>query len=250
MNRGDRVFNNKKNENIENIHGFSSGYGESKDGGTSKSEKVGTIRKRIFSVLFSFTLIFSILVSTSLLSFANAPEGKGDGTGGGGSIELSMTGIKAEENRVELEFSKNVTNLTVKENNSNSFEIRDAEGNELNFEVEIPDDQLEREKRRDIYLNLSEPLESEKDYILTVKKGFMAKNGEKTENDIVKEFKLGTDEQMEAELKEDVEELEEEEVKEESPSKRYVQNKTLIIVVAILVISFAVMIIRNSRKER
>ncbi len=203
--------------------------------------------KKLFSNLFSSLIILSLIITSSVFAFANAPEGKGDGTGGGGSIQLSMTGIKAEENRIELEFSKNVTNLTVKENNLNSFELTDTEGNSLDFEVEIPDDQLEREKRRDIYLNLTEPLVPEKDYKLTVKSGFVAKNGEKTEEDIVKEFKLGIDEQMEPELKEDI--VLDEDTKEESPSKRYIQNRTLIIVAAIVIVSFVIMVFVNSKKR-
>lgn len=162
------------------------------------------------------TLKFLIIIAFSVLflsvnAYSYAPEGKGDGTGRGKSFDLSLIAIRVEDEIIELEFSKNVTNITVREENKDKFKVRDNLDNEINFYVEIPDDQLEREKRRMIILKFPEKLERDRKYEIEVMSGFKSKNGQSLTESIVKEFKVGTNERTEPKLNEDFQKYSEEE---------------------------------------
>jgi hypothetical protein len=78
---------------------------------------------------------------------------------------------------ITLEFSNNVVNMKVSEHNAECFSLLDPEGEELEIEIVFPDDQLEPEKKRIIYIIPVEPLESSTQYTVVVSEELMAKNG-------------------------------------------------------------------------
>ena len=95
---------------------------------------------------------------------------------------------------VEFTFSKNVVNMVVSENNSKCFMVINKEnGNKLPLEVEMVDDQIEREKRNNINLILKNGIESLKNYQIIVSPELESKSGEKLGEELVLEFMaLGT----------------------------------------------------------
>ncbi len=135
--------------------------------------------KKIF--LLVIALIF-ILGSISVASL--------DGSGVGKSIDFDLIKLNVEANKIDLEFNKNVTNIMIKENNEKCFKVLKSDGTELMLDVELPDDQLERENRRRVYLNIEDSLVKEETYKLVVDKELKAKNGEYLENNIELEIRL------------------------------------------------------------
>ena len=90
---------------------------------------------------------------------------------------------------IEFTFSKNVVNMVVSENNSKCFKFIDKEdGNEVTLEVEMADDQIEREKRNNINLIIKNNVESLKTYQVIVSPGLESKSGEKLGEELVLEF--------------------------------------------------------------
>jgi len=95
---------------------------------------------------------------------------------------------------IEFTFSKNVVNMVVSDNNSKCFEVIDKEdGSEVPLEVEMADDQIEREKRNNINLIIKDGIESLKTYQVIVSPELESKSGEKLGEELVLEFMaLGT----------------------------------------------------------
>lgn len=95
---------------------------------------------------------------------------------------------------IEFTFSKNVVNMMVTENNSKCFKITNKEdGNEVPLEVQMADDQIEREKRNNINLIIKENIESLKTYQIVISPELESKSGEKLGEELILEFMtLGT----------------------------------------------------------
>jgi len=90
---------------------------------------------------------------------------------------------------LELTFSKNVVNMEVSENNSKCFKVINREdGNEISVEVEMADDQIEREKRNNINLIINDGMESLKIYQIIISPELESKSGEKLGEELVLEF--------------------------------------------------------------
>ncbi len=126
------------------------------------------------------------IVALLLVIFLAAPvlAADGDGTGGGdepltlesSSIADGTAGVDIATDRITLTFSKNVVNMTVKDNNAACFAIT-ADGAAVPFTVEMADDQLYRELRRDIVLRFSAELRPAAAYSVTVSPNLMSKSG-------------------------------------------------------------------------
>ncbi len=78
---------------------------------------------------------------------------------------------------VVLEFSNNVVNMTVAENNSGCFRMLNTEGLEIEIDVYLPDDQIEPENKRTITLTPVQPLTAGTAYIIVISPDLTAKNG-------------------------------------------------------------------------
>ena len=106
--------------------------------------------------------------------------------------ELNEEGQRAVV--IEFTFSKNVVNMVVSENNSKCFKVIDKkDGNEVSLEVEMADDQIEREKRNNINLIIKDSIESLKTYQIIISPELESKSGEKLGEELVLEFMaLGT----------------------------------------------------------
>lgn len=93
----------------------------------------------------------------------------------------------APDREIKLVFSKNISNITVKENNLNCFSMTDSSGQPLPISVILFDDQLEREKRNDVVIQ-PEALRDPEKYSITVSTALTSKNGASLSEPIVVEF--------------------------------------------------------------
>lgn len=80
---------------------------------------------------------------------------------------------------INLEFNKNVVNMKVKEHNLKSFKMFDEDGKIIPLEIIMADDQLYREKRREIKIKPVAELQPERYYTLVVHSNLMSKSGDR-----------------------------------------------------------------------
>ena len=144
------------------------------------------------------TYIYKLIVVMLLVlvpQAAYASAGSGDGSGGGAS-GVSLRGTSIEDGRIEaddvitLNFSSNVVNAEVRENNISAISILDEDGGEVAIEVLMADDQIEPEGRRDIHIKPLDPL-PDGAYTLVIDGKLQAKNGSTVGSDIVVPFVAG-----------------------------------------------------------
>lgn len=136
--------------------------------------------KRI--ILFAIAIMFC-LGNLSLASL--------EGSGRGKNIDFDLVKLSVEKERVDLEFNKNITNIMVKENNEKCFKIIKSDETQMISEVVLADDQLEREKRRQVILKIKDGLHKEETYKLIIDGNLRAKNGEVLGGNMELEIKLG-----------------------------------------------------------
>lgn len=114
-----------------------------------------------------------------------------EGSGGGADQPLTIVAATIadgqqevpENQEITFEFSKNVVNLTVQENNKSCFTITDQRGNPVAFTVVMADDQLEREKRNFIGVAVNDGLKAGESYTIVISQKLMAKNGQSLDRD-------------------------------------------------------------------
>jgi hypothetical protein len=105
-------------------------------------------------------------------------------------LAFDYASVTNGETEVEIDrpllfvFDSNVNNITTKENNARCFTITDETGINVPFDVILFDDQLERDLRRDIQLEIHGGMEEGKTYTVTISKDLMAKNGATLDEDI------------------------------------------------------------------
>ncbi len=106
------------------------------------------------------------------------------------ALSLESSSIKNDEvvsletEEITLEFTNNVINMAVKDDNMKCFEIVDGAGNSIGFEVVMGDDQIEPEKKRLITLELQETLKAGESYKVIISSQVTAKNGNALGEDI------------------------------------------------------------------
>ncbi len=109
---------------------------------------------------------------------------------------LTLVSSSIEDNAVQvelepvftLEFSNNVVNMAVKDNNAMMFEMMDSEGNLIPLLIEMGDDQENREIRNIVIVKPELPLKEGTLHTLTIKKGLKGKNKSTLEDEIVITF--------------------------------------------------------------
>lgn len=81
------------------------------------------------------------------------------------------------DSNIKLIFNKNVVNLTVKENNLKCISLKDEHGQVVPSELIFPDDQVEPDKKREIYIDPVDDLKEDTTYIVEISPDMLAKNG-------------------------------------------------------------------------
>lgn len=118
----------------------------------------------------------------ALLLLCNA-AGAVDGAGKAEPLALSASSVAdgasdvAVDTSIKLDFTKNVVNLQVKDNNKTCFSVTDSQGNQVPIVVSMGDDQVDREVRNTIYVSPTQTWPAGETLTLTISGNLMAKNG-------------------------------------------------------------------------
>jgi high-affinity nickel permease len=83
-----------------------------------------------------------------------------------------------------LDFSNNVVNMSVKDNNMQMFTLMNESSEEISVIVEMGDDQENRDIRNTIIIKTEQPLIEGSVYILNISKDLTSKNENKLEEDM------------------------------------------------------------------
>lgn len=137
-----------------------------------------SIRPSIAAIVLPILLLICLLISVCPVL------AEGDGSGGGQDEALglaSSTPVNGAQKvpldtRIKLVFNKNVVNMTVKENNLRCFSLY-AGNLSVPVEVQMADDQIYPELKREVNLVLRQKLEPSTVYTVVISKSLQAKNG-------------------------------------------------------------------------
>jgi len=129
--------------------------------------------------------IACLLVALICLLISAGPlRAEGDGSGGGQDVPLglvSSTPANGAQNvaldvKIKLVFNKNVVNMTVKENNQRCFSLS-AGTVAVPVDVQMADDQIYPELKRDVTLVPRQALKPGTSYTVVISRALQAKNG-------------------------------------------------------------------------
>lgn len=159
--------------------------------------------------MYRLFLILMIIFAASVSSFGL----DGDGEGGGQNqddplilvtcnIQDNQTGVPIDT-KIQLEFNKNVVNMTVAENNKKCITLSGEEGNVVPIGIQMGDDQVDPTIKRLITIVPGAALEEGKTYTLTISGDFRAKNGTSLGVPIILSFQAGRTEEGQASEKGD-----------------------------------------------
>ena len=121
---------------------------------------------------------------------------EGDGSGGGSDEPLSLanssvpdgsTGVPVDVT-IALTFSKNVVNMSVKDNNKTCFNLNNNEGGIVSISVLMGDDQVDPTIKRIINIKPQADLASDTTYKLTISGNLTSKSGAQLGENVVLSF--------------------------------------------------------------
>lgn len=154
-----------------------------------------------------FGIIGAAIILLAGFAFPGNALGAGEeGSGGGADEPLTIVSATISDGQkdvlqnqeIRFEFSKNVVNLTVKENNEKCFTVTDQSGNPVGFAVVMADDQIDRDNRNFIGITINDGMKVDETYSIAISKNLMAKNGQSLDRDYTYGFTVaeGTKEKM------------------------------------------------------
>lgn len=152
-------------------------------------------------------LLLTVLLALALLPVSVFAEG-GDGSGGGNSQGLGLnrniaptlekssiadnaSGVPLNPT-IQLDFNKNICNVTVLANNKKCFHLTDADGNAVAIKLIFPDDQVQQDYKKQAFLIPLEDLKPNASYQVAVDSTLRAKNGTLIDNAHTFGFTTGT----------------------------------------------------------
>lgn len=132
-----------------------------------------------------------VVLLSLLLCICTIGSSFADGGGGSNNPFSLSTSDPADgqkkvsiDSDINLTFSKNVVNILVIENNEKCFKLIDQDGQAVQIEVIMADDQIEREKRHEIILAPKESLDYGETYTVVISKDLMSKSGVLLEDEV------------------------------------------------------------------
>lgn len=141
-----------------------------------------------------FLMMCLVLFSSSMV-FAGGGKGGGDGKS---TLELTQVTTESGSEEVQpedvltLEFSNNVVNMSVKENNMTCFSVVDSQGNPVEIEVIMGDDQVDRSIKRLVHIKPVTTWKAGEKHLVTVTKDLSGKNGVLLGKDVTYEFTVAS----------------------------------------------------------
>lgn len=154
---------------------------------------LGGLIMRVINKRFWLRLV--LLASVMLLAVALPVGAEGDGSGDGQNVPLglaSSTPANGAQNvaldvQIQLVFNKNVINMTVKDNNQRCFALY-AGSTAVPIEVQMADDQIYPELKRNVTLVPRQTLKAGTDYTVLISRALQAKNGATLSQDVKIKF--------------------------------------------------------------
>ncbi len=140
----------------------------------------------------SYILLIALLVFTLVPATAFAEGGDGNGQGLGLNRDVALTLEKSSiaanaanvplNPTIQLDFNKNICNVTELANNKKCFHLTDADGNAVAIKLVFPDNQVQQDYKQEAFLIPLEDLEPDTSYQVAVDSTLQAKNGTTIDN--------------------------------------------------------------------
>ena len=172
---------------------------------------------------------------------------------------------------IQLDFNKNVVNVAVLQSNITCYHLTTRDGASVPIRIIMPDDQLQRTYKRNVFIQPQAELSPNTEYTLSVDAALTAKNGTVLNQYYDINFKTGTSAKGETnailtELGDNIVAFEsnlpvpqrqptaepEDQAPEETVSESFMETLSIVLVVVILAVLVAVTVLRlvHCRQER
>lgn len=135
-------------------------------------------------------IVCLLLLLTASPAFAEGGDGTGGGNGQNRDIPLTLKSASiadgaedvAVNETIQLNFNKNICNVTVLANNKKCFHLTDEDGNAVSIRLIFPDNQVQKDYRREVFIQPAADLEKNSKYRVSVDSTVKAKNGMTIDN--------------------------------------------------------------------
>ncbi len=129
---------------------------------------------KLLSILLAAVIIVNV---TAYAETINTEDGKKIEFCLEDSLPQNLAVDVEPDSNITLVFNKNVVNFSVKENNIKCISLKNEDGQVVPSELIFPDDQIEPDKKREIYIDPVENLNENTTYTVEISSEMMAKNG-------------------------------------------------------------------------
>lgn len=154
-------------------------------------------QKRIIHIFILVTLLFILCVTPA---FGAGGDGTGGGNGENRGIALTLESASISDGATDvptdhifqLNFNKNICNVTVLPNNKKCFHLTDADGKAVSIQLIFPDNQVQKTYRREVFIKPVKALKPNCTYRLSVDRILQAKNGTTIDNAHTLTFTTGS----------------------------------------------------------
>lgn len=152
--------------------------------------------------ILALILLMFTLLAVPVFGAGGDGSGNGDGTGDGKNRDIALTLESASisdgavdvalNQTFQLNFNKNITNVSVLPVNKKCFHLTDAEGMAVSIQLIFPDSQVQTTYKREVFIKPTEPLSPDSAYRISVDRTLQAKNGTTIDNAHTLNFTTGT----------------------------------------------------------
>lgn len=141
--------------------------------------------KSLHRALLILAILFILLPSSCFAAGDGSGNGNSKGLGENKDIPLTLKSCSIKNNddnvhlneTIQLNFNKNVCNVTVLSNNKMCFHLTDESGSAVAIKLIFPDTQVQQEHKREVFIIPAENLEPNSQYRISVDNTLKAKNG-------------------------------------------------------------------------
>lgn len=128
------------------------------------------------------SLLLTAVIAANVTAYAetiNTDDGKKIEFRLEDSLPQNLAVDVEQDSIIKLIFNKNVVNFSVKENNLKCISLKNEDGQVVPTELIFPDDQIEPDKKREIYIDPVDNLNENTTYTVEISSDMLAKNGSK-----------------------------------------------------------------------
>lgn len=152
------------------------------------------------SSCFMVVILCLLFALNAVSAFAEDGDGTGGGDGKNRDIPLTLENASiadgaadiAVNETIQLNFNKNICNVTVLANNKTCFHLTDENGTAVPIRLIFPDNQVQKDYRREVFVRPARDLAKNARYRLSVDSTLRAKNGMTMDNAHTLDFITGT----------------------------------------------------------